>query len=49
MHSVGHTLVMASTQVNEDVQHFPRHLGYRDIGDFTLPGESSELLLIRDL
>ena len=33
----GYDLVMTSTQVDEDGQHFYRSLGYRDCGGFLLP------------
>lgn len=49
MHEAGHTLVMTSTQANEAAQLFYRHLGYRDVGGFLLPGEAYELLLIKEL
>ncbi len=49
MCAAGHTFVMTSTQANEDAQRFYRHLGYRDVGGFLLPGEPYELLLIKEL
>lgn len=32
MRSQGHKMIMVSTQVNEDGQHFYRKLGYKDMG-----------------
>lgn len=49
MQSAGYPLVLTSTQADEYAQHFYRHLGYRDAGCFTLPGESCELLLAKEL
>lgn len=37
MKSMGHGLVMTSTQSDETAQHFYRVLGYRDCGALTLP------------
>lgn len=37
MKSMGHSLVMTSTQSDENAQHFYRALGYRDCGALTLP------------
>ena len=49
MASLGHRLVMTSTQSNEEAQHFYRRLGYRDAGALLLPGEPTELLFIKEL
>lgn len=49
MRKAGHTLLMTSTQSNEPAQLFYRHLGYRDVGGFMLPGEPYELILIREI
>lgn len=49
MRAAGHALVMTSTQANEPAQLFYRHLGYRDVGGFMLPGEPYELILIKEL
>lgn len=49
MREAGYTLLMTSTQANEAAQLFYRHLGYRDIGGFMLPGDPYELLLIKEL
>ena len=40
MKSQGYGMVMTSTQVDEDAQHFYRKLGYKDCGGFTvdIPG-----------
>jgi len=32
MRSLGHKMIMVSTQVNEEGQHFYRRLGYKDMG-----------------
>lgn len=45
----GHALVMTSTQANEAAQHFYRHLGYRDVGGFLLPGEAFELMMAKEI
>ena len=49
MREAGYAAVMTSTQADEGAQHFYRHLGYRDIGGFLLPGEAYELLLYKAL
>ncbi len=49
MREAGHCLALTSTQADEAAQHFYRHLGYRDVGGFLLPGESYELLLHKEL
>lgn len=49
MRAAGHCLVMTSTQANEDAQRFYRRLGYKDVGGFLLPGETYELILVRQL
>lgn len=49
MRRAGHALLMTSTQANEPAQLFYRHLGYRDVGGFMLPGEPYELILIREI
>ena len=40
MKNQGYGMVMTSTQVDEDAQHFYRKLGYKDCGGFTvdIPG-----------
>lgn len=40
MKSQGYGMIMTSTQVDEDAQHFYRKLGYKDCGGFTvdIPG-----------
>ncbi|WP_151083876.1 GNAT family N-acetyltransferase [Nocardioides cynanchi] len=45
----GQAWVLTSTMSDERAQHFYRHLGYRDVGAFELPGEAPELLLRKDL
>ena len=53
MKSRGFSLVMTSTQADEDAQHFYRRLGYHDIGGFVLsePGfeQPMELMLCKHL
>ena len=49
MRAAGHTMVMTSTQANEEAQGFYRRLGYQDVGGFLLPGEAYELILIKML
>ena len=49
MRAAGYPLVLTSTQADEYAQHFYRRLGYRDVGCFTLPGESCELLMAREM
>ena len=40
MSNQGYGMVMLSTQVDEDAQHFYRKIGYKDCGGFTvdIPG-----------
>ena len=45
----GHPLVMTSTRVDEDAQHFYRKRGYRDAGALFLPDEPAELVLLKEL
>lgn len=45
----GFTNVMTSTQSNECAQFFYRKLGYEDIGGFTPPGETFELIFSKTL
>lgn len=53
MRRQGYPLVMVSTQVDEEAQHFYRKLGYRDIGAITMdfPGFELplEMFLAKDL
>ncbi len=53
MRRQGYPLVMVSTQVDEEAQHFYRKLGYRDIGAITMdfPGfeQPLEMFLAKDL
>lgn len=49
MREAGYQAVMTSTQADEFAQHFYRHLGYRDVGSFALPGETLELILMKPL
>ncbi len=36
MKEQGHSMVLVSTQVDEEAQHFYRKLGYKDCGGFTI-------------
>lgn len=36
MKAQGYGMVLTSTQVDEDAQHFYRKLGYKDCGGFTV-------------
>jgi len=36
MHSLGHKMIMISTQVDEEGQHFYRKLGYKDMGTIVM-------------
>ena len=52
MKAKGHKLVMTSTDVDEEAQHFYRKLGYRDSGGILFPqelfpGSVMELVLIK--
>ncbi len=54
MKAKGHKLVMTSTDVDEEAQHFYRKLGYRDSGGILFPQElfpasAMELVLIKIL
>ncbi len=53
MRTAGYTLVMVSTQADEEAQHFYRALGYKDCGAFTLPfpgwEQPAELILAKAL
>lgn len=53
MRSLGYEMVMTSTQVNEQAQHFYRKLGYTDRGclvlDNTLCEQAQEIFMIKVL
>ncbi len=53
MKSKGYEMVLTSTQVDEDAQHFYRKLGYRDCGGFMIdvPGyeQPMELFMVRSI
>lgn len=53
MQAQGHRLVLTSTQVDEEAQHFYRKLGYRDCGGLLLDTPSCrqnmELFLLKEL
>jgi len=36
MRSLGYKMIMVSTQVNEDAQHFYRKIGYKDMGSIVM-------------
>ena len=36
MRSLGYKMIMVSTQVNEDAQHFYRKMGYKDMGSIVM-------------
>jgi GNAT superfamily N-acetyltransferase len=51
MRSLGHKMVMTSTQVDEDAQHFYRKLGYKDRGclilDRTPHEQPQEMFMVK--
>ncbi len=53
MKSQGYGMLMTSTQVDEDAQHFYRKLGYKDCGGFVVdvPGyeQPMEMIMIKGL
>lgn len=53
MRSKGYGMIMTSTQVDENAQHFYRKLGYKDCGGFTvdIPGfeQPMELIMSKSL
>ena len=53
MRNQGYEMVMTSTQVDEEAQHFYRKIGYKDCGGFTvdIPGyeQPMELIMMKDL
>ena len=53
MKSCGYEMVMTSTQVDENAQHFYRKIGYKDCGGFTvdIPGyeQPMEMIMMKDL
>ena len=53
MRSKGYGMLMTSTQVDEEAQHFYRKIGYRDRGGFTVdvPGyeQPMEMIMIKAL
>ena len=53
MRGLGYKMVMTSTQVNEDAQHFYRKLGYTERGSLFLDGtplaQPQELMMIKTL
>ena len=53
MKAAGHGMVMLSTQVDEDSQHFYRKLLYKDSGGFVIdiPGyeQPMEMIMVKSL
>ncbi len=49
MRELGHDVVMTSTLSSERAQHLYRRLGYEDCGSLLVPGEPTELLLVKRL
>jgi ribosomal protein S18 acetylase RimI-like enzyme len=53
MRRLGYKMVMTSTQVNEDAQHFYRKLGYKEKGSIVFDGtayeQSMEMFLTKNL
>ena len=45
----GFSVLLTSTQAQEQSQHFYRHFGYRDVGGFLLPPEPYELILAKNI
>jgi ribosomal protein S18 acetylase RimI-like enzyme len=49
MRDLGYKIVMLSTQVNEEAQHFYRKLGYKDNGGIFLDTQPEELIMMKVL
>lgn len=49
MKSQGYDLLLISTQVDEDAQHFYRKIGYQDCGGFVLDKQPMELFLMKKI
>ena len=49
MHSQGFDTLMTSTASDEYAQHFYQKLEYTAVGGFSLPGESYELIFVKNL
>lgn len=53
MKSQGYSMILTSTQVDEEAQHFYRKLGYKDCGGFVIDipryEQPMELFLIKDI
>ena len=53
MKSQGYGMIMTSTQVDEEAQHFYRKLGYKDCGGFVvdIPGfeQPMEMFMIKGI
>ena len=49
MRQAGHSLVLVSTQADEDAQHFYRALGYKDCGCLLLETQAAEIFFSKAL
>ena len=49
MRELGHDMVMTSTQVDEQAQHFYRKLGYKDRGGIFFDNEPQEMFMLKYL
>ena len=49
MRGLGHDMVMTSTQVDEQAQHFYRKLGYKDRGGIFFDNEPQEMFMLKYL
>ncbi len=49
MRSLGHQIVMTSTQADEEAQHFYRKIGYKDMGCLVLHTQPLEIFLGKNL
>lgn len=49
MKQLGYSMVMTSTQADEQAQHFYRKLGYRDAGALLLDTQPLEILLMKHI
>jgi len=49
MKKSGHKILMTSTQVDEQAQHFYRKLGYKDIGSIVFENQALEMFMIKNI
>ncbi|QIK70753.1 GNAT family N-acetyltransferase [Erysipelothrix sp. HDW6C] len=49
MMALGHLMAMTSSRTDEDAQHFYRKFDYQDSGSLVLPGESMEIIFLKNL